>query len=119
SGEYDHHFTGDISRSSRYVLSQSTGTKYQPAHQRSRPRLEYHLFRQDVRQQYNVVRVTATLYTRAGDLCRLHRLRAYDAVQLACALAVRNKLASLGIQALTFVSADTELLAIASAEGLN
>jgi len=77
------------------------------------------LFRQDVRQQYNVVRVTAALYTRAGDLCRLHRLRAYDAVQLACALAVRNKLALLGIQALTFVSADTDLLDIASAEGLS
>lgn len=77
------------------------------------------LFRQDVRQQYNVVRVTATIYTRAGDLCRLHRLRAYDAVQLACALAVSNKLALLAIQAPTFVSADTDLLAIASAEGLD
>ena len=77
------------------------------------------LFRQDVRQQYNVVRVTSTIYSRAGDLCRLHRLRAYDAVQLACTLAVRSKLAALGIQAPTFVSADTDLLDIASAEGLS
>jgi predicted nucleic acid-binding protein len=53
-----------------------------------------------------------------GDLCRFHRLRAYDAVQLACALEVRNKLAALGILAPTFVSADTELLNIAKAEGL-
>lgn len=76
------------------------------------------LFRQDVRKQYNVVRVTTTIYTAAGDLCRLHRLRAYDAVQLACAIETRNKLAVLEIPALTFVSADTELLSMAYAEGL-
>ncbi len=77
------------------------------------------LFRQDVRKQYNVARVTTSIYTLAGDLCRLHRLRAYDAVQLACALETRNKLAALEISALTFVSADTELLNMAFAEGLS
>lgn len=77
------------------------------------------LFRQDVRHQYSVVRVTNAIYTRAGDLCRLHRLRAYDAVQLACALVVRNKLAALGTPIPTFVSADAELLNIASTEGLS
>ena len=77
------------------------------------------LFRRDVRRRYNVVRVTSTIYTYAGDLCRLHRLRAYDAVQLACALVIRNKLAVLGIQAPTFVSADAELLNIANIEGLS
>ena len=77
------------------------------------------LFRQNVQRQYNIVRVTATIYTRAGDLCRFHRLRAYDAVQLACALEVRNILAALEIQAPTFVSADAELLNIANAEGLS
>ncbi len=76
------------------------------------------LFRQDVRKQYNVARVTTAIYTLAGDLCRLHRLRAYDAVQLACALEARNKLAALEIPTLTFVSADTELLSMAYAEGL-
>ena len=65
------------------------------------------------------MRVTSTIYTYAGDLCRLHRLRAYDAVQLACALVIRNKLAVLGIQAPTFVSADAELLNIANIEGLS
>src|SRR5215467_4126536 len=39
------------------------------------------IFRRDVRQTYGVQRVTTTVYTRAGDLCRTHRLRAYDAVQ--------------------------------------
>jgi predicted nucleic acid-binding protein len=42
-----------------------------------------------------------------------------DAVQLACALETRNKLAALEIPTLTFVSADTELLSMANAEGLS
>lgn len=77
------------------------------------------LFRQHVRRQYSVVRVTTSIYNQAGDLCRLHRLRAYDALQLASALAARNKLTSLGTQPPTFVSADAELLTIAAAEGLS
>ncbi len=77
------------------------------------------LFREDVRKHYSVVRISATLCTRAGDLCRIHKLRAYDAMQLACALTVRDKLASLEIQPLIFVSADAELLYTASIEGLN
>lgn len=77
------------------------------------------LFRRDTQRQYVVVPVTSSIYTRAGDLCRTHRLRAYDAVQLACALLVRDKLAPLGIQAPIVVSADTELLTIASTEELS
>lgn len=75
------------------------------------------VFRRDARRQYNVVPVTTTLYTRAGNLCLHHRLRAYDAVQLACALTTRDKLAALGV-APVFVSADLMLLDIAAAEGL-
>jgi predicted nucleic acid-binding protein len=40
------------------------------------------VFRQDSEQSYNIWPVTTDLYTSAGDLCRSHRLRAYDAVQL-------------------------------------
>lgn len=76
------------------------------------------LFRQEARRRYNVVRVTASIYLEAGNLCRRHSLRAYDAIQLACSLTVRDKLAQLGIEAPTFVSADRELLLIAQAEGL-
>ncbi len=47
-------------------------------------------FRQDSQDDYIMWLVTAPMYTSAGDLCRSHRLRAYDAVQLACALGVRN-----------------------------
>jgi predicted nucleic acid-binding protein len=77
------------------------------------------LFRKDAQRQYVVVPVTSSIYTHAGDLCCTYRLRAYDAVQLACALLVRNKLAELEIQAPVFVCADTELLTIANAEGLS
>ena len=75
-------------------------------------------FRQNAQQQYNLVQVTSAIYTQAGDLCRLHRLRAYDAVQLTCALEVRTTLAPLQIAPI-FVSADINLLNIAQAEGLN
>jgi hypothetical protein len=68
--------------------------------------------------------VDNALYTVAGDLCRTHRLRAYDAVQLACALAVHEDvLASQPPDAeppdFLFVSADLGLLAIAHAEGFS
>jgi uncharacterized protein len=48
------------------------------------------LFRQDSKQSYNIWPVTTDLHTSAGDAGRPHRLRAYDAVQLACALALRE-----------------------------
>ncbi len=75
-------------------------------------------FRRHAKRQYNMVRVIPTIYTQAGELCRIHRLRAYDAMQLACALKTRTTLAPLGI-APTFVTADINLLNIAQAEGLD
>jgi hypothetical protein len=77
----------------------------------------FRIFRRDVRRSYVLERVTSAVYTRAGDLCRTHNLRAYDAVQLACALAVRDKLAALGLSQV-FVCAAAILLAFAAAEGL-
>ena len=77
------------------------------------------LFRQDTQRRYCVARVTSAIYIFAGDLCRVHKLRAYDAIQLACALVVRKKLADIDVEAPTFVSADIELLNIAHEEGLS
>jgi uncharacterized protein len=76
------------------------------------------LFRQDSKESYNIWPATTDLYTAAGDLCRSHRLRAYDAVQLACLLALRQTM--LVNQALPpiFVCADVGLLDIAGVEGL-
>lgn len=75
------------------------------------------LFRKHARNQYHIINVTASLYTQAGNLCRIHPLRAYDALQLACALAARNRLIDSGQSAPVFVSADDKLLEIARAEG--
>lgn len=75
-------------------------------------------FRLDVTNEYAVVPVTSVVYTRGADLCRTHRLRAYDAIQLVCGLAVRDRAIADGVAAPNFVCADAGLLAVAAAEGL-
>jgi uncharacterized protein len=70
-------------------------------------------------RQYTIVQVDRTLLTRAAALCRAHPLRAYDAVQLACALTRRDDDLAAGNPAPTFVCADIDLLAIAQAEGFS
>jgi uncharacterized protein len=67
---------------------------------------------------YSTIQVTNTLCTQAGTLCQTHRLRAYDAIQLASALAYRQQAFSQHISAPIFVSADVQLLSFAAAEGL-
>jgi len=76
------------------------------------------LFRRDVERQYTLVRVTKEIYTQAGNLSRIHKLRAYDAIQLVCAIQANIKIAAPEGTVLTFVSADADLLSIAEAEGL-
>src|SRR5438270_4566760 len=77
------------------------------------------LFREDSKESYNIWPVTTDLYTSAGDLCRSHRLRAYDAVQLACTLALREYSSDNQAPEPIFVCADVGLLDIAGAEGLH
>jgi len=77
------------------------------------------LFREDSNESYNIWPVIADLYTSAGDLCRSHRLRAYDAVQLACALALRQYSSDNQAPEPIFVCADVGLLDIAGTEGLH
>ena len=76
------------------------------------------VFRQDSKESYNIWPVTTDLYTSAGDLCRSHRLRAYDAVQLACTLALREYTLAHQVAEPIFVCADVGLLDIASTAGL-
>lgn len=76
-------------------------------------------FRRDVRNDYDLWRVTNAVYTSGGDLCRSYRLRAYDAIQLACALGLRDQALVHHIPVPTFVCADDNLLAIAASERLN
>ena len=76
------------------------------------------LFRKDSRESYNVWPVTTDLYTSAGDLCRSHRLRAYDAVQLACIVALRRYTLANQAPEPIFVCAEVGLLDIAGVEGV-
>lgn len=76
------------------------------------------VFRQDSKQSYNIWPVTTDLYNAAGDLCRSHRLRANDAVQLACVLALRRYASANRAPDPTFICADVGLIDIASMEGL-
>jgi predicted nucleic acid-binding protein len=57
------------------------------------------------------------ILTRAAALCQTHPLRAYDAIQLACALTRRDDDIVAEQVAPVFVSADVALLNIASSEG--
>ena len=58
------------------------------------------------------------MFARAATLCRTHLLRAYDAVQLACALTWRDDALATGQLAPIFVCADHALLGAAALEGL-
>ena len=70
-------------------------------------------FQLDFARQYRVVEVSAGLVAQAATLARRHALRGYDAVQLAAALEIHATDPSL-----TLLSADAELNAAATAEGL-
>jgi uncharacterized protein len=75
-------------------------------------------FRHDFAHQYRAVEISRALIGRAMDLAEIHALRGYDAVQLAAALEVNAQRLALDMTALTIVSADTALNAVATAEGL-
>ena len=68
--------------------------------------------------EYTIIPLTNAIVTDAQNVVGTHALRAYDAVQLASALEANARLVGAGSPPLTFVSADTRLLAAAAAEGL-
>ncbi len=70
-------------------------------------------FQLDFARQYRVVEVSAGLVAQAATLARQHALRGYDAVQLAAGLEIHSQVPSL-----TLLSADVELNAAVTAEGL-
>jgi predicted nucleic acid-binding protein len=74
-------------------------------------------FRRHLSQRYRVVELTPELFSNAMLSARKHRLRAYDAVQLAVALEVRQIHQETGGGPVTVVSADRDLNAAAIAEG--
>jgi hypothetical protein len=68
-------------------------------------------------QSYALVAITAPVIARACEALQKHPLRAYDALQLACAQVVREALEAQGLSVPTFVASDDTLLTAASAEG--
>lgn len=68
--------------------------------------------------EYRLIPLNPGLIRQAVDLTQRHRLRGYDAVQLATALDANRTLNSIDGFTLTFVAADNDLLAAAQAEGL-
>jgi uncharacterized protein len=76
-------------------------------------------FRHDFAQRYRLVDLTPLLVARAMALAETHSLRGYDAVQLATAVEIHVRGLTLGLPALTLVSADEELSRAARVEGLS
>ena len=75
------------------------------------------LLMRHVQNQYHVLALSNAIVGRALLLHETHRLRAYDSVQLASALELNARLASVN-RTLTFIAADTRLLQAAATEGL-
>jgi predicted nucleic acid-binding protein len=76
------------------------------------------MFRRDSQSAYGVSLLTDPICTYGGDLCRSHRLRSYDAVQLASVLILRKETRLKHAPPPVFVSADLDLIKIATTEGL-
>jgi len=68
--------------------------------------------------EYTLVAITHSIIHQAVILTQNHKLRGYDAVQLATALTANEAFTVAGLPALTFVAADGDLLTAANAEGL-
>jgi predicted nucleic acid-binding protein len=75
-------------------------------------------FRQHLAARYTVIAITPALLDEAMRLANTHALRAYDAVQLAAALELRQQRQLTGLGPPTMISADQALNDAATAEGL-
>jgi uncharacterized protein len=74
--------------------------------------------RKELAGLFITIEVTIALLTSAADLADKHALRGYDAVQLAAALEANGERRKRKLAPLVLVTADTELLDAAAAEGL-
>jgi predicted nucleic acid-binding protein len=68
-------------------------------------------------QSYALVAITPLMVSQACVLLQKHPLRAYDALHLACALAVREVIEQQRLSVPVFVAADDTLLTAVAAEG--
>jgi predicted nucleic acid-binding protein len=75
-------------------------------------------FKQDFQATYQIIEITEEIISLGMSLAETKGLRGYDAVQLAAGCAVNALCLTSGLSPLIFVSADNELNAAASSEGL-
>lgn len=68
--------------------------------------------------EYDLIAGSRIIIDQAVRLTQNHKLRGYDAVQLATALVTNRALTDSGLDALIFVAADEDLVTAANAEGL-
>lgn len=76
-------------------------------------------FHHDFAQRYRLIDLTPLLVARAMTLAETYGLRGYDAVQLTAAVEIHVRGLTLGLPALTLVSADEEFSRAARVEGLS
>lgn len=69
-------------------------------------------------REYRMVPLTPNVLGRAVELTQNHRLRGYDAVQLATALITNESLLAAGLEGLIFVTADNDLIQAGKKEQL-
>lgn len=96
----------------------SARQRAQPAADRAIRERPLRRFLRDCNLHYTVVGADRRTIDLAVQLTGRHRLRGYDAVQLASALRVNESVTRDGQPALTFVSADSDLLLAARGESL-
>lgn len=68
--------------------------------------------------EYQISSLSRTIINRAVNLTQNHRLRGYDALQLATALVTNEALVITGLSPLTLIAADNDLITAARVEGL-
>jgi len=73
----------------------------------------------DFVDQYLLIEIDQALVDLAVELTQRHKLRGYDALQLAAALTLNNVLIQTQFSPLTFIAADDDLLKAAQDEGLS
>jgi uncharacterized protein len=75
-------------------------------------------FKRHLATEYTVITIDRAIIDQAVDLTQRYRLRGYDAVQLASAVVGNDAFIASGQPRLTFVAADSDLIAAAGSEGL-
>jgi hypothetical protein len=75
-------------------------------------------FRSQFRIRFMALRTSDAVVDLAMNLAEMHKLRGYDAIQLASAMLIEARMTAQGVGPLTLISADDELNQVAQAEGL-